>query len=66
MKKDTWDEKEYNSLYNKLKNSKIFNREIDLNAREIIIYAAYLIGIQDALSGDADEYDLDPLEYMNY
>ena len=61
-----WNEMEFLVLQHKLLNSKLFGKEIKLDDDAFTLYTAYLIGIADCLTGEADEDDLKPLEYGEY
>jgi hypothetical protein len=60
MKK--WMEYRFSQLQNKLENSECFGRKISLDDNDCFtLMTAYLIGVRDCLTGEADEYDCEGL-----
>jgi hypothetical protein len=57
-----WNEYKFAQLQQKLENSKCFGRKISLDDNDCFtLMAAYLIGVSDCLSGEADDIDVEGL-----
>lgn len=56
-----WDEEKYKELQDKLNHCKLYGRS-DLYDQSLLLMAAYLIGVMDALLDVAGEDDIKELE----
>jgi hypothetical protein len=57
-----FNERVYARLQNRLETIKFDGNKVGLDAGYLTLYCAYLLGVEDCLSGEADEYNLKGLE----
>jgi len=58
-----WNEMKFRNLQEKLEKCTLYGRKVTLDGGAFTIMAAYLLGVMDDLVGEADEKDLEGLDF---